>query len=495
MKRLFEIKQPLATRLFRSVFLLYFGFAFALTLLQIGYEYDRAEKDSIKQLQIIADGQAQSIELAVWRFGFESLYSSIQFALKSGLYDGIVVFDRSGGVFAQAGTVFSADISRNPIIGDHEPLQTLALKSEPAESLILARSVMRTPSLRGTGPQAEIGIIHFYMKQERVLAMIGNSVAIIVINACLKALALWAIFRFFLNRIVRKPLSQLIKIAQETDFSALVMSHEHPPQAYFADGLGHKHADELRSLAKAFDHAVSALVSSKELIRTVSVLAGGLAHDIRNPLSIIDSYLYLIRNQIAHGNSEASGQEQLSTYLDRAEEASQIIGQIINSILHLIRTQNGQDKQEVKVASIVDQALQMCDLMIHKNGIVIKNDARDVGTSISCYEVQLLQILMNLIHNATNAVSASGDRWIRIEAHEDHDYAKIMISDSGKILSTEQAEDLIQTLSVPMQETTIAGIGLSLSAYLAAKNGGQLYFDAFHPHTRFVLKVPKQKTA
>ena len=53
----------------------------------------------------------------------------------------------------------------------------------------------------------------------------------------------------------------------------------------------------------------------------------------------------------------------------------------------------------------------MGDLIIHNNGIAIRNDASHVETSVACYELQLLQILMNLIHNATNAVSAWGERW------------------------------------------------------------------------------------
>ena len=266
MKRMFQIDELLKTRLFRSVFLIYFGIAFALTLIQIRYEYDRAKKELTEHLHIVSDGQTQSIELAVWRFDFESLYSSIQFALKSGLYDGIVVRDRSGGIFAQAGTVLPSDISSKLIFGYYAPLQMLALKIEHSENLMAAKSPMKSPSSRGTEPKTELGTIDFYIKQERVLTMISNSIAIIVTNACLKSLALWAIFRFFLNRMVRKPLSQLTKIVEETDFSALVASPKHPPQASFANGLGHKHADELTSLAKAFDHALSALISSKELI-------------------------------------------------------------------------------------------------------------------------------------------------------------------------------------------------------------------------------------
>ena len=210
----------------------------------------------------------------------------------------------------------------------------------------------------------------------------------------------------------------------------------------------------------------------------IGELSSKMAHDIRNPLTILQSQIELMK--VKQKNHE---DQVLTNSILSMENALSHITNQINDVLGFIKTP--------KLRMIT------CDLKeIMKNSIneVKFPNGVDLFSSIEscilqCDVIKIRGIVTNILQNAVQAIGLKGE--VNITLEEDSDYAVIKIIDSGPGIPDENIEQIFE----PMFTTKDSGTGLGLASckqFLEMHNGS---ITVKNSPTTFTIKLPKQNSA
>lgn len=212
-----------------------------------------------------------------------------------------------------------------------------------------------------------------------------------------------------------------------------------------------------------------------EKMTTIGHLASRLAHDIRNPLSVIQ-----MTSDILSGDSEISGRFQ--KYAGSINESIQRINHQVNNVLDYVQ-QKPLKLTKIAVSVIVDSALK--SLKIPKNITIEKITTDD---EIFCDHHMVRVVLINIITNAIYAIGSKIGK-VRIEIKPDHDTVKIEISNTGEAIPKKSLEKVFEPLFTTKQEGT--GLGLASCKNIIDQHGGTI--SVKNNPTTFTITLPRNQ--
>jgi PAS domain S-box-containing protein len=202
----------------------------------------------------------------------------------------------------------------------------------------------------------------------------------------------------------------------------------------------------------------------QERLATMGQLAGSVGHELRNPLNVISSSVYLLKKTL--GGIDEKSQE----YLDIIKQETDKSAKIIKDLLDFGR-KSMANTERVKVSAIVAQAITRNTPP--ENIKVISADIPD-ATEIMVDAQQVGQVLDNLITNAFQAMPAGGK--LTIKAIKKKDHVNISIADTGTGISKENLDRLFEPLFTT--KTRGIGLGLALSKNYVEANGGSIAVES-----------------
>ena len=175
-------------------------------------------------------------------------------------------------------------------------------------------------------------------------------------------------------------------------------------------------------------------------------------------------------------------------------EAIQTTGHRIEKIMKTVRSlAHGGDNepvQKVTVKSLFDAVLDILGARIRGHGIYIQIDDKNFNQHVSCRPTEVFQILANLVNNSHDAIFGKQNPWIKLNCEIVDNHYLFQVTDSGSGIS----DDIAALLFTPFYTTkpigSGTGLGLSISKTLAARSGGDIYYDKNSSNTKFVLKIP-----
>jgi two-component system sensor histidine kinase VanS len=209
--------------------------------------------------------------------------------------------------------------------------------------------------------------------------------------------------------------------------------------------------DEFRELADAFDTMLTRLEAHSAEQRR---FAANASHELRTPLSVTQTLLEVARNDPDHDPAALVGRLQvLNTRAIKLTEA----------LLLLSRVDQGTfAREEVDLSLIAEEATETLLPLAERCGVrieVASHNASVVGS-----EVLLLQLTMNLVHNAiVHNTPGGGTVWVETSGRADH--VSFTVENTGEQLTPE----LVSTLTEPFQRGSErvhdehAGVGLGLA--------------------------------
>lgn len=216
-------------------------------------------------------------------------------------------------------------------------------------------------------------------------------------------------------------------------------------------------------------------VLQEELLRASRLGAMGqlstqIAHEINQPLAATMNYLHAGRQMI---ENRADGVlEKVAEILDKAIQQTDRTATIIREI----RGHLGKEDADMDAEDINEIVLESVDLaMVGVPDNLITTDfklATDLPLAV-LNRTQILQVVVNLVRNAVEAMAESETRRLTIETSQsDAETVEICIGDTGPGIAAEVADRLFQRfVSTKM---TGVGIGLSISYAFIEAHGGQL---------------------
>ncbi|MFC2155149.1 ATP-binding protein, partial [Acidobacteriota bacterium] len=186
----------------------------------------------------------------------------------------------------------------------------------------------------------------------------------------------------------------------------------------------------------------------QERLAVLGELAGGIAHELRNPLGAIKNSVYFLNMML--GDAEGEMKESLQILDDEIENAEGII----SSLLDYARNKSPV-KRRIPIAGIID------DLLSHLNipeNITVNNRVDNSLPEIMADRVQLNRAFGNIILNAVQAMPEGGQMAIRGDI-ENSGLISISVRNTGMGITEENIKKIFE----PLFSTKAKGIGLGMS--------------------------------
>lgn len=250
-----------------------------------------------------------------------------------------------------------------------------------------------------------------------------------------------------------------------------------------SDITARKYAADSANRQRAF-----ILNSSKRL--SLMKMAKGIAHQLNNPLSILQLRAELLR-RVSRSTPTAPG--ELEKIADGIEATIHRMAKIINSLVQLGQTGRPSEFKSVPVASLVEQALDLFQAKLDSGSIRVQVETPAPTEELLCQPSRVTEILTSLLDNAYDSVAAlPGEKWIKIAATCRAERVEFAVTDSGPGMSVTDLDRLFEPFFTTKGPQGSLGLSLCVGRAYAEANGGSLDLDRTSRWTRFVLHLPKQ---
>lgn len=234
-------------------------------------------------------------------------------------------------------------------------------------------------------------------------------------------------------------------------------------------------------------HEARSHFSSK--LASLGEFSANIAHEINNPLTIIEGSINLMKILLK--------EEPVDTYaIEKSADKVMMTTQRIARIIKSLRMLSGNIKEEpftnVHFMDITEPTLEITKSKLQDHNIELRVLPVTDDVAIFGNEVQLSQVIMNLVSNSIDAIKDSPDKkWIEIEFKPSIVWLDIFIRDSGKGVSDEIAEKIMEPFFTTKSSTQGTGLGLSISKNILVSHGATLNLIKEARNTTFRIRFPR----
>ncbi|MCX7819215.1 MAG: PAS domain S-box protein [Kiritimatiellae bacterium] len=220
---------------------------------------------------------------------------------------------------------------------------------------------------------------------------------------------------------------------------------------------------QMRAELEAMQARQRAALERADRLSSLGVLAAGLAHEISNPLQGMLSHLDAVRRALPRDFPRAKNLEMI-------ERGIETIASLVKELLWL----GGPSESTEESCVLADGIAFVRDLLANqfqRNGVVLRLEARELHVRLAMPARELIQILLNLLMNARDAMPQGGT--ITIGAEVRGDRAVLHISDTGCGIP----EELLPKIFTPFFTTKGAkgtGLGLTVAESLVRQRNGRI---------------------
>nr|WP_300370774.1 ATP-binding protein [Brachyspira sp.] len=250
------------------------------------------------------------------------------------------------------------------------------------------------------------------------------------------------------------------------------------------------------TLIKAFDitktYESAQKLKRAEQLASLTTLAAGVAHEIKNPLGSISIYVQLIEKIIKKNmDNDCQCYKDFKEYSDIIKEEISRLEDTINSFLFSVRKLE-LNIEDVNINEIILSTVSFLKYEIEKNNISIDIKFDKDNLILKLDEKYIKQSLINIIQNAIDAMSENSDdkkKEIYIKLKTIDNYAVLIIKDTGIGMK----EETLSKIFEPYFTTKRHGTGLGLTnvvRIIEAHNGNITIESEYGKGSEFIIKLP-----
>ncbi len=269
-----------------------------------------------------------------------------------------------------------------------------------------------------------------------------------------------------------------------------------------ADGTDFSFIDEniedpliiaLNDLFKKMDE--SKLVINKQQIQlaqaaklsSLGEMANGIAHEINNPLTILNTSIQQIMIMQSSGKLSS---DFLNQRLDKMLNTSDRIAKIVKGLMSFSENTAQEQFTPIYLKQLIDQVVDFTSERFKTNNIELKFSNITDEIMFECKPSQISQVILNLLHNAFDAVQGKENAWVEIGSTIEDDKLVLLITDSGNGIPPEVAAKIMQPLFSTKDPDKGTGLGLSVSLGVIKDHGGHLEYVPESKNTQFKITLP-----
>ncbi len=217
-------------------------------------------------------------------------------------------------------------------------------------------------------------------------------------------------------------------------------------------------------------------------------MAGGVAHEINNPLAIIYGNLQVAQLKIA---TPQIAVEELKDIFSRMENSILRVSRIISTLRSFARDVSQDPRVPCVAVSLVDQAMDLLRAKFENAGIQIRMNIQHPEEKVKVRAAQVSQALMYLLSNAYEAVKDDKipSKWIEVRGEKLNNSYELRFMDSGPGIPAEIRSKIFDPFFTTKAATKQVGMGLSIALTILKENDGELFLDESSTVTCFVVHL------
>lgn len=229
------------------------------------------------------------------------------------------------------------------------------------------------------------------------------------------------------------------------------------------------------------------MLARTDRLAAVGTLAAGIAHEIRNPLVAVQTFVQLLPEQI-------DDPEFRTTFLELTNNELARVTTLINDLMTFARP-SPAFLDEVDLNELAAQVVRLLAGQAKKREVALT--ARLSSEDLRCMvdQGQIKQVFMNLLMNALQATPAGGAVTIAtsmLRETETEEYCMVEVRDTGSGIAPEQKEQIFD----PFFTTKDSGVGLGLfiTHQIIKEHGGSIDVESeVGQGTRFLIRLPLKR--
>lgn len=221
-----------------------------------------------------------------------------------------------------------------------------------------------------------------------------------------------------------------------------------------------------------------------ESLASLTTLAAGVAHEIKNPLGSIGIHLQLINKAVEGQTHVEPG--AIKDYLDVIGEEVERLNRIVVDFLFAVRPMD-VNPVDTGLNTLIEEMMDFVRYELEQQGIALKLDLDDTLPELKIDEKYFKQALLNLIKNAIAAMPEGGE--LTVSTQKRGDEVTLRFSDTGVGIP----DDVIDKIFEPYFTTreSGSGIGLTLVYKIIREHLGEISVNSQEGRgTAFTITLP-----
>lgn len=247
--------------------------------------------------------------------------------------------------------------------------------------------------------------------------------------------------------------------------------------------------EELRQSQRRLEEETAKATHSSRLA-ALGEMAGGIAHEINNPLMIIKSHASIIQKALVSGE-EPPNPKILIDRLEKIVSAVQRVANIVRGLRSFAQQGDLLPLEQVSLAEILNDTLDFCQEKLTQHSVQIFTESLEQSNVfVSCRSVQISQVFLNLINNSFDAIKNLSERWIRISVETRDGHVFIYFQDSGSGISPSLQNKIFLPFYTTKETGEGTGLGLSISRGILKAHHGDIQYLSTEKNTTFMVQLP-----
>jgi two-component system NtrC family sensor kinase len=222
---------------------------------------------------------------------------------------------------------------------------------------------------------------------------------------------------------------------------------------------------------------------------SIGRMSASVAHEINNPLAIINEKAGLIQDLFAYQKTYAAD-AKLNDLLNGIAASVRRAGNITKRLLAFARNLEAVKVEDIDLAALIKEVLSFLGKESEHRGIQIQVNTPEGLLPVQSHRGKLQQIFLNIINNAMAAMDDGGR--LEITVHPEAENAlSVDIADNGRGIPEEDLHRIFEPFFSTKTKHGGTGLGLSITYNLVQEIGGQIFVESeLNKGTRFTVRVP-----
>jgi len=226
-------------------------------------------------------------------------------------------------------------------------------------------------------------------------------------------------------------------------------------------------------------------------MESIGTLAGGVAHEINNPIMGVMNYAQLI---LDHRPEKATG-EWASEILHESER----VAAIVQNLLTFSR-EGMEGQRSLGIHEVINSSISLIQLMLKRDQIILELDIPEDLPRVRCRTRQIQQVVMNLITNARDSLNLrypdfSEDKKIIISCRQiesdGQTWVRSTIEDRGMGIAADLQDRIFDPFFTTKDRAQGTGLGLSIGYNIIQDHKGKLWCESKEGiYSRFHMDLP-----